>query len=221
VPKPSRVDTGHAPDRPAALGAVGPEPGAEQTQKETGMAVEDVPQTVEEWRERAEQLQEALSSRIVIEQAKGVLRERLGLSVETAFELLRLAARGSRLKLHSLAADVVGSPSTPEAIVLELARRPDVFLKSSRDERILQTEDLFRRVNEAKASRAADDEGPFVCECANPYCHELLSVSAEDIEALHSRPNHYIVLPGHEVRDFEETLLAREGYVVVRKRETT
>jgi ANTAR domain len=64
---------------------------------------------------RAAQLQEALESRIVIEQAKGVLAERYGVSVDEAFVLLRGAARFNRLKLHSLAAEVVSSPTTPEA----------------------------------------------------------------------------------------------------------
>jgi hypothetical protein len=184
------------------------------------MAVGEVPETAEEWRERAEQLQLALTSRIVIEQAKGVLRERLGLSVETAFELMRLAARRSRQKLHDLAAEVVGSLSTPEAIVIELARQPDVFLTIEREERIVETEELFRRVNEAQAAGAEDDQAAFVCECANLHCHELVAVSAEEMEALHSRPNYYIVLSGHEITDFEETVLDRDDYVVVRKHET-
>ena len=184
------------------------------------MVVEDAPQTAEEWRERAEQLQGALNSRIVIEQAKGILRERLGLPVDTAFELLRLAARGSHLKLQALAMDVVASPSTPDAIVLELARRSDVFLIGLRDERILETEDLFRRVNEAQAAIPGDDQPAFLCECANPHCHELVSVSAEEMKALHARPNYYIVLSGHELPDCEETVVARDGYVVVRKGDT-
>ncbi|MFL6035196.1 MAG: ANTAR domain-containing response regulator [Gaiellaceae bacterium] len=59
------------------------------------------------------QLVHALESRIVIEQAKGVLRERYGLSTEAAFELLRHAARSNRTKIHALAAKVVASSETP------------------------------------------------------------------------------------------------------------
>ena len=36
------------------------------------------------WRKRAEELQHALTSRVVVEQAKGVLAERLGLNIEGA-----------------------------------------------------------------------------------------------------------------------------------------
>src|SRR3954454_18933985 len=71
---------------------------------------------------RVEELQEALESRIVIEQAKGVLRERFGWDVDEAFEILRYAARSSRTKIHELAQTVVDSDETPQAIVVALAR---------------------------------------------------------------------------------------------------
>lgn len=66
--------------------------------------------------ERRAQLEQALRTRIVIEQAKGVLAERHDLDVEGAFELLRRAARSSRTKIHVLAAEVVASRESPEAI---------------------------------------------------------------------------------------------------------
>jgi hypothetical protein len=64
---------------------------------------------------RAAQLQEALESRIVIEQAKGVLAERYAISTDEAFTLLRSAARSNRVKLHGLAEEVVSSRTTPAA----------------------------------------------------------------------------------------------------------
>jgi transcriptional regulator with GAF, ATPase, and Fis domain len=54
----------------------------------------------------AEHLQTALNSRIVIEQAKGFLAERLGVSVEDAFAVLRRHARDSHRKLTDVAADI-------------------------------------------------------------------------------------------------------------------
>jgi len=66
--------------------------------------------------ERTAQLQRALTSRIEIEQAKGILSERLDVGLDAAFELLRRAARTNRLKLHDLAREVVSSRETPEAI---------------------------------------------------------------------------------------------------------
>jgi transcriptional regulator with GAF, ATPase, and Fis domain len=57
-----------------------------------------------------EQLQTALNSRVIIEQAKGKLAERLGLDMGQAFNLLRDHARTRNLRLSDLArAFVVGS----------------------------------------------------------------------------------------------------------------
>lgn len=77
---------------------------------------------VEQLRVRNAQLEHALGSRIVIEQAKGILAERYRIDVDRAFDLLRRAARSNRVKLHELAASVVASPATPTAIELELVR---------------------------------------------------------------------------------------------------
>ncbi|MDQ1634279.1 MAG: hypothetical protein QOJ32_1088 [Frankiaceae bacterium] len=54
----------------------------------------------------AEQLQTALQSRVVIEQAKGVLAEYLDISVDEAFQQLRRRARNTNRKLTELARDV-------------------------------------------------------------------------------------------------------------------
>jgi GAF domain-containing protein len=55
----------------------------------------------------AEQLQTALTSRVVIEQAKGVLAERSGVSTADAFERMRLHARSRNLRLADVALGVV------------------------------------------------------------------------------------------------------------------
>jgi AmiR/NasT family two-component response regulator len=74
-------------------------------------------------RERTEQLQRALDSRIVIEQAKGILAERLTLPTDEAFEVLRRAARSAQTPLHDLAHEVVLAPATPPPVAREIARR--------------------------------------------------------------------------------------------------
>lgn len=59
-------------------------------------------------------VQEALSSRVVIEQAKGVLAERHGLSLDEAAALLSEAAHGGARPVSSLAADVVAGTTAPQ-----------------------------------------------------------------------------------------------------------
>jgi hypothetical protein len=59
----------------------------------------------------ATQLQNALNSRITIEQAKGVLAERLSISVDEAFVVLRRHARDHNLRMSDLARAVAnGAP---------------------------------------------------------------------------------------------------------------
>jgi GAF domain-containing protein len=55
----------------------------------------------------AEQLQQALDSRVIIEQAKGVIAERHGIATPAAFEKLRRHARSSHEKVHDVARAVV------------------------------------------------------------------------------------------------------------------
>lgn len=55
----------------------------------------------------AEQLQNALRTRIVIEQAKGIVAAQLGVGVEDAFHVLRAHARGHNVRLHAVADAVV------------------------------------------------------------------------------------------------------------------
>jgi len=59
-----------------------------------------------------EQLQTALNSRVIIEQAKGKLAERLGLEMEQAFGLLREHARARNLRLSDLAQSFIDGTET-------------------------------------------------------------------------------------------------------------
>jgi len=63
--------------------------------------------------ELAGQLQGALDSRKVIEQAKGVLMGRNGISARDAYEQLRARARSERRKLSAVCAEIVASAERP------------------------------------------------------------------------------------------------------------
>jgi transcriptional regulator with GAF, ATPase, and Fis domain len=75
-----------------------------------------------------EQLQTALNSRVTIEQAKGLLAERLQINVGEAFNLLRSTARSHNRRLSDLAQAVVdGTEQLPTAVPTTRApsRKPD------------------------------------------------------------------------------------------------
>jgi GAF domain-containing protein len=59
----------------------------------------------------SEQLQGALNSRIVIEQAKGAVAQALGLSIDAAFTVLRGYARRHNRKLTEVAHEVLDDPA--------------------------------------------------------------------------------------------------------------
>jgi len=62
----------------------------------------------------AEQLQSALDSRVIIEQAKGVVAERQGVSMGEAFEYLRRSARSSHRPIADVATEMVTpAPGAP------------------------------------------------------------------------------------------------------------
>jgi GAF domain-containing protein len=98
-----------------ALNLFGEQPGALPVEDlQLGQALADVA-TIGILQERAirdrdllaEQLQGALGSRVIIEQAKGVLAERGGLEMPEAFEALRSHARKTNRRLSDLARDIV------------------------------------------------------------------------------------------------------------------
>jgi PAS domain S-box-containing protein len=70
--------------------------------------------------EKVGQLETALLSRIVIEQAKGVIAGRHGLDLSEAFEVIRSAARSERIKLRDLSRFIVESATTPPAVAKQL-----------------------------------------------------------------------------------------------------
>jgi hypothetical protein len=64
-----------------------------------------------------EQLQGALNSRVIIEQAKGVVAQACGLSVDEAFTAIRGYARRHNHRLTEVAQSIVTDPSTLEQLL--------------------------------------------------------------------------------------------------------
>ena len=70
--------------------------------------------TTVEQRDVNAQLTAALSSRVVIEQAKGMIAERQQLPVDQAFDRLRRHARNHNLRLADVARDTVSGAIDPD-----------------------------------------------------------------------------------------------------------
>jgi hypothetical protein len=70
-------------------------------------------------------LRSALTSRVVVEQAKGYLRERLDITVAEAFTLLRRYARASGSHLSAVARQLISEPAARPRIVAALTDLAD------------------------------------------------------------------------------------------------
>jgi GAF domain-containing protein len=82
-------------------------------------------QTVLESESRARQLQHALDSRVAIEQAKGMVAERLGCDMDHAFAVIRSYARSHRRHLTEVAAEITtGTLPLEEAVEAPAPDRP-------------------------------------------------------------------------------------------------
>ncbi len=91
----------------------------------------------------------------------------------------------------------------------------------NQDERVALVEAGFRIANERVAAweerySTADVERYF-CECARTACREQLELTKQHYEAVRRTPKRFIVLPGHEMPDFESVVERHGSHVVVEK----
>jgi hypothetical protein len=88
--------------------------------------------------------------------------------------------------------------------------------------RVGLNESLFREVNEQIESLNRD-LGPedrkmtAVCECPNGDCTERLAISVRDYENVRADPRCYVIVPGHNLPEYESVVASGDGYDVVRK----
>jgi UV DNA damage repair endonuclease len=89
----------------------------------------------------------------------------------------------------------------------------------SRDERLVENELLFRKVNEriVELGDQPGDEFKIVCECASEDCTQLVVLRADEYLRVRKHPDRFIVLPGHEVASLEDVVENSGGHLVVEK----
>ena len=93
---------------------------------------------------------------------------------------------------------------------------------SSRDTRREENQKLFRRGNERLHELVADrvtDQTPipFLCECAAEDCDGRVDVQLAEWEAVASKPNHFLMVAGHQRSEGEQVVGSVGEYEVVRK----
>ena len=87
-----------------------------------------------------------------------------------------------------------------------------------RRERAAKNEILFREVNERieDLSAASAFDG-FVCECADKSCDQRVSLTVEEYEHVRSRPEWFVVVPGHNTLGLDSIEVASDRYFIVSK----
>jgi hypothetical protein len=90
-------------------------------------------------------------------------------------------------------------------------------------EKIARNDATFREANERIAASADEyrlpDRVPFLCECADTSCTEIVRLSLDEYEAVRSDPTHFFNAPGHDAAAGAAAMVIErhDGYVVVEK----
>jgi hypothetical protein len=90
-------------------------------------------------------------------------------------------------------------------------------------ERVAKNDAIFRDANEGiqEAARRYGVAGgvPFLCECAEQTCMEIVRLELAEYEAIRATPTYFINAPGHHstAQGWATVVEHREGYDVVQK----
>jgi len=97
-------------------------------------------------------------------------------------------------------------------------------VNDARTERIEANNQRFKEANESIRDRAdalgAEMERlPFLCECPDEHCVEILQLTATEYGAIRDRPDYYMTAVGHEQAEFPvgRVVERRDHYVIVEK----
>ena len=113
-----------------------PDPGRPgRVQSQRGGRAEEPPPNTRQLQETVAQLEHALTVRVRVEQAIGVLAERHRLRPRQAFEMLRSAARSRGRRVLEVAGEVVESASNPLLRLPEELAKPPVARRRGRASR--------------------------------------------------------------------------------------
>jgi hypothetical protein len=90
------------------------------------------------------------------------------------------------------------------------------------EERIARNNATFRDANEHISAAAGvygiDSPVPFICECADAGCSEIVPLTLEEYEQVRAHSRHFLHVPGHQdAAGTAQIVTQRDGYVIVEK----
>jgi hypothetical protein len=91
------------------------------------------------------------------------------------------------------------------------------------EERIARNQATFRAANERTGAAAGVYDlatpVPFICECADPTCTEVVGLELDQYEEIRSDSRRFLNAPGHQTaaQGVSVVVEERNGYVIVEK----
>ena len=91
-------------------------------------------------------------------------------------------------------------------------------------EQVARNDAIFRDANERIKSAAQHVGGPehvpFICECADSRCREIVRLTLSEYEDVRTSPIRFLIALGHDLEDTEreEVVARRPRYWVIEKR---
>jgi hypothetical protein len=97
--------------------------------------------------------------------------------------------------------------------------------EEARAAKLAMNQSVFRTANEQLRRAAAsyhftaDQRVPFVCECADPECQEIVMLSLSEYERVRDHATWFLLVAGHEDSEatHERIIEAEAGYAIVEK----
>lgn len=90
-------------------------------------------------------------------------------------------------------------------------------MPGEKERRIGLNEATFREINEGVRATTPDGALSFLCECGRLGCNQLIALSRPQYEAVRANPRRFLVVPGHELAEFEHVVEHHDDYAVVEK----
>lgn len=91
------------------------------------------------------------------------------------------------------------------------------------EERVAQNQATFReaneRINTAAGVYDVDMPVPFLCECADPTCSEIVRLELSEYEEIRADSRHFLNVPGHQAAAGDAAVVVKEleTYVIAEK----